>query len=586
MFLLDKDLYNQGVFIFLQRKDKMKQNCLLIGIILLLIGASITPSISGTNGNNEITQITEENPMSLHAVDWWPMPRHDLANTGCSTSKAPDQWVEYWKYSNTEYVMGGSVILDDKLYIGTLGSYSKGPLFSRDQPFPMLSPPMDGRMLCIDTTDGGLAWQRASGLIISSAAVDGGKVFYTAITEEEQGKITCLNAQTGTPLWERTIQYFISAPLATQGKVYIAHSGINLPTGTISCLNATTGNQVWTYTPSLYDYITCTPAILDDKLYCARDTETGVYLSCLNAATGQLLWDEQVTPTAYLESFSVAVADGIVLVASSCYQGAYGTIFALDATTGGDLWQYQTGEWYVQWPDVMPVLTVAYNNVYAITLMASYDSTIYCLDLDTGSDQWSQSVGDPVISSPAIADGKLYFTSVSGLLYCLDAVNGGFIWSTAFQGGSSAPAIANETIFAVHYTGMIYAYGASREPMPPTITGPTNGNIKTTHEYTFSTTDPQEDLVFYYIDWGDGQTENWVGPYESDEPVVIGHSWTKKGTYTIKAKAKDVSNFESGWGELSVTMPTSTFLQPHGLLERLFERFPTTFPLLRNLLGY
>ncbi len=565
-------------------KKAIEKRCITFGILLLFFAANIVPIINADEKTQENT--IKINDQQITLADWWPMPRHDTANTGCSSSKAPDQWVEYWKHINTEYIMGSPVILNDKLYIGTLGTYYTGATLPRDRSLPRQPLPMDGRMLCIDTTDGGLAWQRTSGLIISSAAVDAGKVFYTAITEEEQGKIACLNAQTGAPLWERTIQYFISAPIATAGKVYIAHSGIDLPMGTISCLNATTGNPVWTYTPSLFDYITCTPAILDGNLYCVHDSDTGVYVSCLNGATGQLLWDEQVASTPYLETVSIAASEGIVLVASVNYQETNGLIFALDATTGGDLWQYQTGEWYTQWPDIIPALAIANNKMYVIALMASYDSTIYCLNLSTGSEHWSQTVGDPVLSSPAIADGKLYFTSVSGLLYCLDAVNGGFIWSSSFQGGSSSPTIANETIFAVHYLGTIYAYGASREPMPPTITGPTNGKIKTMHEYSFATTDPQEDLLFYYIDWGDGQFENWVGPYEPGEPIVIGHSWSKRGTYTIKAKAKDISGFESGWGELPVTMPLSSTLQPHGLVERILERFPNAFLLLRHLMGY
>lgn len=561
------------------KKNWLKKN-LVYTVILFVIGASLVPSISGEN------EIKPSDHLELFTTDWWPMPRHDTANTGYSSSKAPDRWVEYWKHTNTEYIMGSPVILNDKLYIGTLGSYYKGSPIPRDRSLPLQSAPMDGRMLCIDTTDGELIWQRTSGLIVSSPAVDAGKVFFTYITDEEQGRIACLNAETGAPLWDRTIQYFISAPIATAGKVYIAHSGIDLPMGTISCLDATTGNPVWTYTPSWFDYITCPPAILDGNLYCVHDSDTGVYVSCVNAATGQLLWDEQVTSTIHLESFSIAASDGIVVVASVSYQGTYGRIFALDASTGGDLWQYQTGEWYAQWPDAVPALAVAYNKVYVIALMLSYDSMIYCLDLSTGADLWSQAVGDLTVSSPAIADGKLYFSSFSGLLYCLDAVNGGFIWSTSFQGGSSSPTIANQTIFAVHYMGTIYAYGASREPEPPTIDGPTNGKIKTMHNYTFSAADPQEDLLFYYIDWDDGTNSGWLGPYESGEPVVISHSWSKKGTYTIKAKAKDIYDFESDWGTLAVTMPTSYTIQPHGLLERIFERFPNAFPLLRHLMGY
>ena len=59
---------------------------------------------------------------------------------------------------------------------------------------------------------------------------------------------------------------------------------------------------------------------------------------------------------------------------------------------------------------------------------------------------------------------------------------------------------------------------------------------------TFYISTPQEpdgDNVYYYIDWGDGTSSGWIGPYEPGETVCISHVWSDEGTYQIKAKAKD-----------------------------------------------
>jgi len=123
-------------------------------------------------------------------------------------------------------------------------------------------------------------------------------------------------------------------------------------------------------------------------------------------------------------------------------------------------------------------------------------------------------------------------------------------------------------------------------PNNPTITGPSNGRIKVMITYNFTTTDLDANEVHYFIDWGDGMNSSWVGPYPSGDVITQSHTWLKKGTYTIKAKAKDNYGSESDWGQLSVTMPFSYNIPFHLFWERLFERFPNAFPILRHLMDY
>jgi len=559
---------------------------LICGIILLLFGVNYGAGVENNTGYTSNSIITNETTASSSfTTDWWPMFRHDPGNTGYSLSEAPADWVEYWQYQTTDFIIGSPAVVDGKVYIGTPGYYNKSST-SPDAPITLQPHSVNGSVRCIDAADGSLIWEHSSGFVITTPAVESGKVYVSYLGPEyDTGRIVCLNAETGNQLWEKTIQYFITSPIIAEGKVYIASSGADVPIGTVTCYDASTGSELWMYTPSVNDYITTSPAILNGKLYCVHDSLTGIYVSCLNAATGQLTWDERITNDVSIQSFSIAAAGDTVVVAGAPYQGTYGMVYGVDATTGETLWDYQTGEWYTQWPDIMPSLAIAYDRVYFIAMLLTQDSVVYCLDLDTGNDVWTQSLGDLAIASPAIADGKMYFSTVGGLLYCLDPADGGFIWSTAFQGSPSSPSIANETIFIADINGGIFAYGARREPAVPTIQGPADGKIKTLYNYTFSTTDVQGDSLYYFIDWGDGQSEDWVGPYASGEQVVIGHSWSKKGTYAIKAKAKDVYGFESDWGTLSVKMPTLFKIPVLWFWEKLLEQFPNVFLILRHLLG-
>lgn len=121
-------------------------------------------------------------------------------------------------------------------------------------------------------------------------------------------------------------------------------------------------------------------------------------------------------------------------------------------------------------------------------------------------------------------------------------------------------------------------------PISPDICGPSKGKPKIEYTYTLKTTDSDNNSVFYYIEWGDGSNSNWIGPYPSGEVIHQSHTWSKKGSYLIKAKAKDIFGIESNWGTLTVTMPYQPPQFP--FLEWLLERFPHAFPILRHLMGY
>jgi hypothetical protein len=84
--------------------------------------------------------------------------------------------------------------------------------------------------------------------------------------------------------------------------------------------------------------------------------------------------------------------------------------------------------------------------------------------------------------------------------------------------------------------------------------------------------------MFLYIDWGDGNHDGWIGPYNSGINVEVNHTWNIGGTFTIRYKAKDKLNFESITGTLSVTIPRNKAIV-NLLLNQIFERFP----ILRNL---
>jgi len=118
-------------------------------------------------------------------------------------------------------------------------------------------------------------------------------------------------------------------------------------------------------------------------------------------------------------------------------------------------------------------------------------------------------------------------------------------------------------------------------PYTPTITGPVKGNIKVDITFNVTSTDPESNQISFYVDWGDNTSTDWQGPYDSGYILTLSHQWSVKGTYSIKAKVKDIHGLESDWRTYPVIMPKSISINNYPFLEWLFERFPHAFPLLR-----
>ena len=104
-------------------------------------------------------------------------------------------------------------------------------------------------------------------------------------------------------------------------------------------------------------------------------------------------------------------------------------------------------------------------------------------------------------------------------------------------------------------SGSAYVFKKNQPPNAPTITGATSGKVGVEYGYNFSLSDPDDDSMYLRVDWGNGTPGPWHGPFDSDTTVKLNHTWNQKGTFTIRAQAKDIYDVESEWATLEVTMP-------------------------------
>jgi len=335
-----------------------------------------------------------------------------------------------------------------------------------------------------------------------------------------------------------------------------------------------------------YDSISSSPAIGDDGTIYFGSMGEGCNIFAVNP-NGTEKWHYG---TGYYITNDPAIGDD-----GTVYIGSGDDYFYAMNPNGTLKWRFKTGS-YIKGP-----ASIADDGTVYV---GSFDDYLYAL-YPNGTMKWKHNVDYGTESNPSIgSDGTIY----CGGKY-LYAINPDGTRKWTFDFGSnrhshqSSPAIsADGTIFIGVIIGdddggeivAVNPDGTEKwrehiaenptAPEAPTIAGETQGHYGESYEYTFVSNDPESQDIRYYIDWGDGSYEDWIGPYSSGQEITVSHIWAEENTYTIQAKAKDTLDVESQWGTLQVTMPVNQHSYPFPLLQRLLERFPNAFPILRNLL--
>ena len=123
-------------------------------------------------------------------------------------------------------------------------------------------------------------------------------------------------------------------------------------------------------------------------------------------------------------------------------------------------------------------------------------------------------------------------------------------------------------------------------PSIPDISGNKYGRVGIEYDYSFVSTSSQNQDIFYYIDWGDGTSEEWLGPFNSSEEITLTHSWISNGEFIIRAKARNEKHFESEWTdpfeliiddinpEISIIKPVKGLYLFNNLIRTFFLRMP------------
>jgi len=162
-----------------------------------------------------------------------------------------------------------------------------------------------------------------------------------------------------------------------------------------------------------------------------------------------------------------------------------------------------------------------------------------------------------IIDTAVIANKHLQNDPVHGLSIYLPRRTSDYNNSLRYE---ILPSPYEDTLFAIdtQWDEFLKIYLGITDNQPPTtpeLSGPGQGKPQVQYNCTVKATDPENQDLFYFIDWGDGTNTGWIGPFSSSVLINLNHTYVSKGTYIIKAKVKDEMNAESEWGALEVKIP-------------------------------
>ncbi len=267
-----------------------------------------------------------------------------------------------------------------------------------------------GEIVCLSVTDSKSKWiYRADGPVFSSPAINKEQVFFGTAN----GSVYSLNTSTGKLKWKvAAASPVLGCPLVENNIVYIGGSK------DFMALDAETGKELWKY--HIDGPVVSTPVIYkDDLIFGAWDTN----LYTLNKKTGKLKWKwNNGSP---IRNYSPAACTPVVIDGTIFVVAPDRYITAIDESTGQTLWRNN---------DVTVRESIGVSSdgkwIYGKTMQDTI--VAYAVSREKQSAAWKMHCGFGYEHVPSMLiekDGKVYFGTRSGVVYCIDPAIQKIVWA-------------------------------------------------------------------------------------------------------------------------------------------------------------
>ena len=295
-------------------------------------------------------------------------------------------------------------------------------------------------LYCLDASDGSIVWRNENITGASSVTIVNGKVVVGSLS----GDLYFVNAFNGTV--EKSIKLELSpswwgiasSPLYYNGSLYIT----TFSNGTLWKLdengtviaNFTTGGEISPYT---------SPSAYDGRIFFAGNNS----FYCLDENLNEV-WNYSVSGVTNTPSIGY---DKVFFATDS-------RLFALNLDG--------TEAWSVPFNGSLSTAAIAYGNVY----IGSRDGKLYCFNASNGEVEWIFEANGKIDSSPAVANGVVYFATNTpeGTIYAVNAFNGKLMWfyrlkppEGSYYNIMSSPFLAEDKLYIGADNGYVYCFNSS-----------------------------------------------------------------------------------------------------------------------------
>ncbi len=347
------------------------------------------------------------------------------------------------------------------------------PIIASDRVYVLAE---NGTLWALDKLTGDAIWNaKMDGWIFqtSTPALAGGRIFAAT----DSGDLAAFDARTGEEVWTRSLtDRRFEVPIASfDGRIYLGEgSAYGRGEKRYFCLDEG-GDEVWTLSRDTTGYMWCGAAVAgdylvygsNDGLLLSVDRKTGRLSDLLDLSDGSRI-DFAASDPGRIRA-SVSYKDGFVYTASEfSAEGGYawkvgfdeddgsfenlgwsspvgfststpavyngrvylgvgehgypGALTCLNDSTGDVIWSYPVDAGVKS----SPVISAAEECPRIVFTVAKVNGSIYCIE-DGGSEPrllWRFDPPDDgyILAGAAVSDGRVYFGTEKGLLYCLSDV--------------------------------------------------------------------------------------------------------------------------------------------------------------------
>lgn len=290
------------------------------------------------------------------------------------------------------------------------------------------------------------------------------QVFVTGANSTAQS-IYSYDLATGNLIWEHQVSGiertsnkaikptedtgFAAPTVATDGQ----HVYAIFATGDLVCVTMQ-GQRIWVKNMGIPDnhYGHSSSLLLwKNQLFIQFDTNVAGKVLALDALTGTQIWETPRTSKISWASPILANVEGRyqLVLASSPEVAAY------DIETGSELWKVNcmSGE-------VGPSPGFYNGLVYAAN---EYAKLIAIRPGNPPETVWENNEYLPEVASPVAIDGLLFIATSYGVAACFDAANGDLLWEyEANQGFYASPIIADDKVYFLDMDGIMHIFGVDK----------------------------------------------------------------------------------------------------------------------------